>query len=69
MISAVVDLSGLNPLLPFMVVLNERLNEAVLKEGGIDDSSTNDVGIHIGCGSSIFNVALLLSRCGGGDTN
>ena len=69
MISAVVDLSGLNPLLPFMVVLNERLNEAVLKEGGIDDGGTNDVGIHVGCGSSIFNVTLLLSRCGGGDTN
>jgi hypothetical protein len=67
MISAVVDLSGLNPLLPFMVVLNEGLNEAVLKEGGVDDGGTNDVGIHVGCGSSIFNVTLLLSRCGGGD--
>ena len=52
-----------------MVVLNEGLNEAVLKEGGVDDGGTDDVGIHIGCGSSIFNVALLLSRCGGGDTN
>jgi hypothetical protein len=50
MISAVLDLSGDNPLLSFVVVLNEGLNEAVLKEGGVDHGSTNDVGIHVGCG-------------------
>ena len=69
MISAVLDISGLNPLLPFMVVLNEGLNEAILKEGGVNDGSTNDVGIHVGCGSSIFNVSLLLSSFRGGDSN
>ena len=69
MTSAVVDLSGLNPLLPFMVVLNEGLYKAVLKQGGVDDGSSDDVGIHVGCGSSVLNVTLLLSCCGGGDSN
>ena len=69
MISPVLDLSGHNPLLSFVVVLIEGLNEAVLKEVGVDHGSTNDVGIHDGCGSSIFNVTLLFSSCGGGDSN
>ena len=52
-----------------MVVLNEGLNEAVLKEGSVDYGSSNDVGIHVRCGSSVLDVALLLSSCLCGDSN
>ena len=69
MTSAVVDLSGLNPLLPFMVVLNEGLYKAVLKEGGVDDGGSNNVWVHVACRSSVLNVALLLSSSGSGNSD
>ena len=66
---SVVDISSLDPFLPLMVVLDEGLKETSVEEGGVNDSSTNDVRIHVRCRASVLNVSLLLSSSGGWDAN
>lgn len=39
------------------------------QDGGIGDKSANDVGVNIGCGSSVLDVALAVGMSSGcGDT-
>ena len=45
-------------------MLNERLKLALLKKSSVNDGSAHDVWVHVTCGSSVLNVALLLSSSG-----
>ena len=50
-------------------MLDKWVKLALFKESGVKDGCTNDVGVHIACGSSVFNLALLGISCRRGDSD
>lgn len=57
------DFSSFDPLFPRIVMLDERFHKTFLNKSCINDGCTDDVRVHIGCWSSVFDVALFLSCC------
>ena len=51
---------------PGMVSLDERFGQGGIEQSGVDEESTDDVGIDIGSWASIFNVSGSICLGGGG---
>ena len=60
------NLSGLAPLLPLVDVIDHGLSFGLFKHGSIGDKRTNEVGVNVGSGSSVLDVALAVGVMGGG---
>ena len=60
---------SLAPRLPGLVVVEHWLGSGLLNKGGIGDDGADDVGVHVGGGSSVLDVALAVCVGGrGGDS-